>query len=117
MNGFQNVVSDSNRYEGPQSIRSDDTSDATHPTSPVTRGCLRRTKPATPGKYVGEANAAVILEVAKAIGAYLELSEASPYPPNSAAKTATENGTYLTILERRAGRLWKVSVDIDERRK
>ena len=33
------------------------------------------TKPATPGKYVGEANAAVILEVAKAIGAYLELSD------------------------------------------
>jgi formate hydrogenlyase transcriptional activator len=75
MNGFQNVVSDSNHNEGPQSIRSDDTSDATHPTSPVTRGCLRRTKPATPGKYVGEANAAVILEVAKAIGAYLELSD------------------------------------------
>ena len=75
MNRFQNVVSDSNRNEGPQSIRSDDTSDATHPTSPVTRGCLRRTKPATPGKYVGEANAAVILEVAKAIGAYLELSD------------------------------------------
>jgi len=41
----------------------------------VTRGCLRRTKPATPGKYIGEANAAVILEVAKAIGAYLELSD------------------------------------------
>jgi transcriptional regulator with GAF, ATPase, and Fis domain len=75
MNGFQNLVSDSNRNEGHQSIRSDDTSDATHPTSPVTRGCLRHTKPATPGKYVGEANAAVILEVAKAIGAYLELSD------------------------------------------
>ena len=34
-----------------------------------------RTKSATPGKYVGEANAEVILEVAKAIGAYLELSD------------------------------------------
>jgi len=75
MNGFQNVVSDAKRSGGPQRIRSDDTSDATHPTSPLTRRYLGRTKSTTRGKYVGEANAAVILEVAKAIEAYLELSD------------------------------------------